>query len=177
MKTSTKTAIAVVGGVGVAVVIAAAFEHKAHAAPACKCPDGSPCPGGDTSKCPPPGQLGNNDPDSPPGGWTYNGTVGDPASIAAAIAAFKAAVGAAGSNPACDPNVRQATRNLQAALGLAQINGGPGWNAVNPPGTDGRYGGDVYKAASVYDSSMPQPFYSNSQPVRPSCWGPPGTYT
>jgi hypothetical protein len=81
-----------------------------------------------------------------------------------------AATQLAALNP-CDASSEQAVRNFQAAAGLAQLNGGAGWNAVNPPGTDGRYGHDVAALLSKYVSHAPAPCSP-----RPSWWGPPGTY-
>jgi hypothetical protein len=159
MTPGQKTAV-VVGVAGVAtVVIVGIFEHFAHAAPnaPCKCPDGTPCPGGDPSKCPPPGQLGQNDPDSPPGGWNYTGNVSS--NVQQAMQALAAV------NP-CDCANVGVVRAAERAAGLT-VNGQ----------TDGRYGGDLFKVAGQYVPNPPQPCYSNSNPNRPSWWGAPGTYT
>src|ERR1039458_9378446 len=95
MDKATKTVIAVGGGVVGAVIIAAIFEHYAHAAPAapppgtkCLCPDGTACPNGDVTQCPPPKQGQN--PYSPPGGWVYSG---DPTKDYLPSAALLAAAG------------------------------------------------------------------------------------
>jgi hypothetical protein len=151
------------------------FE-KAHAATSpplppmpSTCPDGSLAPGGNTAACPPP-KMGPNDPDSPPGGWQYNASVASPQTVQAAAAALAAV------NP-CLPSSEQLVRNFQAAAGLAQLNTSPGWNAVNPPGTDGRYGGDTAKAMAQYVPNPPAACYSNISTSRPAWWGPVGGYT
>lgn len=164
----------IAGGVGVAALIGfLIYEKQAHAAPKVlpptRCPDGSPAPGGIVGNCPPP-SMGNNDPDAPPGGWVYNAPVAPAPTIQQTAAALAAL------DP-CDPKNAQAVRNFQAAAGLAQINGGPGWDQVNPPGTDGRYGGDTAKALATYVQNAPAPCYSNAHPQRPGWWGPVGTYT
>lgn len=157
---------------GTAGVVAMGLWDKAHAAQApalpTTCADGTPAPGGNTAACPPP-KMGNNDPDAPPGGWAYNAPVAQPSALQQAAQAL------AKLDP-CNPASEQAVRNFQAAAGLAQINGGPGWNAVSPPGTDGRYGGDTALALAKYVPNAPPACYSNSNPTRPGWWGPPGTY-
>jgi hypothetical protein len=134
------------------------------------CPNGTPAPGGNTAACPPP-QMGNNDPDAPPGGWVYNAPVAAPSAVQAAATALAAV------NP-CLQSSEQLVRNFQAAAGLAQLNASGNWNAVSPPGTDGRYGGDAALALAQYVPNAPPACYSNANPNnRPSWWGPAGTFT
>jgi hypothetical protein len=114
--------------------------------------------------------MGANDPDSPPGGWVYTAPVAPVSTIQAAATALAAV------DP-CNPANEQLVRNFQAAAGLAQLNGGPGWDQVNPQGTDGRYGGDAAKALAQYVNNAPAACYSDSNPTRPAWWGPIGTYT
>ncbi len=166
-----------VGAVG-AILLASSTASAAPAKPKPvpppppqpKCPDGSLAPNGDVTKCPLLGQnLGQNDPTSPPGGWSYNGNVqSDVVTKAQALAAV---------DPCAKQN-EQIVRDFQGAAGLAQINGGPGWDQVSPPGTDGRYGGDDQKALAailgVSISQVPQTCFANG---RPGWWGAVGTYT
>lgn len=168
MEKGAKTAIVVLGGVTGAIVIAAIWEHYAHAAqpigPKGKfCPDGTPAPNDDTSKCPVP-HPGQN-PYSPPGGWQYSG---NPTADYLPSAALLAAV-----NP-CDCANVGLVRRFEVASGLKQ-----------PGGSDGRYGPDVQKAlqnaiqdiaSQGYDVSglsAPAPCESNG---RPAWWGPTAQY-
>jgi hypothetical protein len=165
-------AIAGLAGVGAFLLFqkhAAASPGTPKVLPPTRCPDGSSPLGGDVSTCPPP-HMGTNDPDSPPGGWSYNAPVAPPSLLSQTAAALAAV------DP-CDPKNVQLVRNFQSAAGLAQINGGPGWDQVSPPGTDGRYGGDTAKALAQYVQTAPAPCYSNANPSRPAWWGAPGTYT
>ncbi len=159
-----------VGGSALAMVLG--YPGRASAAPVVTtaCPDGSLPPGGNVSSCPPP-KMGPNDPDSPPGGWSYNGQVSSAAAIQAAATALAAV------DP-CQPANVQLVRNFQGAVGLVQTNSGqPDWSSVNPPGTDGRYGGDAAKALAQYVPNAPPACYSNSNPTRPSWWGAVGAFT
>ncbi len=163
--------IGVVAAVGVIAYILFSSKTASAApqpAPAPKCPDGSMPPGGNLTNCPPP-HMGPNDPDAPPGGWAYNGSVS--ANVQQAATALAAV------DP-CQQSSEQLVRNFQAAAGLS-ITGGIGDpNAVNPPGTDGRYGGDAETALAQYVPNPPAACYSNANPnSRPSWWGAPGTYT
>ncbi len=77
-------------------------------------------------------------------------------------------------------------RMWEWAAGLTQTPGGPGWNQVEPPGTDGRYGRDAHDAMVKYGIPNPPAVASK----RPAWWGvehayanpneppaPPGTFT
>src|SRR5271166_9156 len=161
--------VGVVAAVGViAYILLSSKTASAAQQPAPKCPDGSLPPGGNLTNCPSP-KLGNNDPDAPPGGWAYNGSVSSNVQ--------QAATALAAVDP-CQKSSEQLVRNFEAAAGMT-ITGGTGDpNAVTPPGTDGRYGGDVAAALAQYVSNPPQACYSNANPnSRPSWWGSPGTYT
>lgn len=171
MKKATKTAIVVVGGVGIAVIAAGIWEHLAHAAPPLGpkgkfCPDGSPAPNDDVTKCPPP-HPGQNQ-YSPPGGWQYSG---NPSADYLPSAFLLAQV-----DPCACANVGL-VRRFQAAAGLVQAGQ-----------SDGRYGPDVQKALQsaiqdiagqgydVSKLSAPAPCEQTQAP-RPSWWGAVGTYT
>lgn len=81
---------------------------------------------------------------------------------------------AANALAAVDPTLQQnqqLVRNFQDAAGLAQRPGGPGWDQVQPTGTDARYGHDV---AAVLGQYVPNPPPASS--TRPTWWGPPGKY-
>lgn len=166
--------IAIGVGVGAGVLLLAYFMFRsksAHAAPAGAsktCPDGSSAPGGVLTNCPSP-KMGVNDPDAPPGtGWAYNGSV---------TSSVQAAAQALAAVDPCAQSSEQLVRNFQAAAGLS-ITGGLGDpNAVSPPGTDGRYGGDTAKALALYVSNAPAACYSFANPNRPSWWGAVRTYT
>ena len=169
MKKSTKTAIIVGGGVVGAVAIAAIFEHYAHAAPPLGpqgkfCPDGSPAPGDDVTKCPPP-HPGQN-PYSPPGGWQYSG---NPSADYLPSAFLLAKV-----DP-CDCANVGLVRRFQAAAGLVQAGK-----------SDGRYGPDVQKALASAISDIAGQGYDVSglsapapceNAGRPAWWGAVGSYT
>jgi hypothetical protein len=100
----------------------------------------------------------------PGGTYVYTGPQAAPDVLGSAAAALAAV------NP-CDASNEQLVRNFQSAAGLAQIPGGAGWNSVSPAGTDGRYGHDVSAILQKY-----QPHAPPGCSVRPSWWGPPGTY-
>ena len=134
------------------------------------CPDGTLAPNGSLAACASP-KMGPNDPDSPPGGWVYNAPVASTQTVQQAAAALAAV------NP-CLQSSEQLVRNFQAAAGLAQLNAAGDWNAVSPPGTDGRYGGDCAIAMKQYVTNPPPACYSNANPNnRPAWWGPAGTFT
>ena len=169
MNGGTKAAVAVGGGVVLALVIAGIWEHYAHAAPPIGpkgkfCPDGTPAPNDDPTQCPPP-HPGQN-PYSPPGGWQYSG---DPTKDYLPSAALLARV-----DPCSCANVGL-VRRFQAAAGLVQAGK-----------SDGRYGPDVQKALQnaiadiagqgydVSGLSAPAPCESAG---RPSWWGAVGAYT
>ncbi len=101
----------------------------------------------------------------PGGGFVYTAPQAPPDVLMMAAKALAAV------NP-CDASSEQFVRNFQAAAGLAQLNGGAGWNSVSPPGTDGRYGHDVAAVLQKYVSHAPPPCVP-----RPSWWGRPGAYT
>ncbi|MHB8563334.1 MAG: peptidoglycan-binding domain-containing protein [Acidiferrobacteraceae bacterium] len=166
MDKSTKTAIAIGGGVVGALVIAGIWEHFAHAAPAvppCKCYDNSPCPGGDPTKCPPPGTtFGPSNQSNVT--YNYTGTIqADVLQRAQALAAV---------DPCKCANVNL-VRAFQYAAGLT-VSGQ----------TDGRYGSNTAAALAYYVNNAPaacstqswegaEGTYSN-----PNCQGDQGpTYT
>lgn len=170
MNKGTKAAVAVGGGVVLAVVVAAVWEHYAHAAPqpigpkGKFCPDGTPAPNDDPTQCAPP-HPGQN-PYSPPGGWQYSG---NPSADYLPSAALLAKV-----DPCACANVGL-VRRFQAAAGLVQSGK-----------SDGRYGPDVQKALQsaisdiagqgydVSGLSAPAPCEANG---RPGWWGAVGAYT
>ena len=166
MEKGTKTAIVVGGGLVLAVIIAAIFEHYAHAAPAIVptgplCPDGTSAPGGVIANCPPPAPGQN--PYSPPGGWVYSG---DPTKDFLPSVALLAA---AGVDPCACANVGL-VRRVQAAAGLVQSGQ-----------SDGRYGPDVQKALQSGIADLAAQGYDVSglvaHPIcetngRPTWWGP-----
>jgi hypothetical protein len=102
-------------------------------------------------------------PHSVPGGsWVYTAPQAAPDLVQSTATALAAV----------DPYLKsseQIVRNFQGAAGLAQLTG-PGANAVNPPGTDGRYGHDVAAVLGKYANA---PLVS---PTRASWWGPIGSY-
>ena len=94
--------------------------------------------------------------------YKYNAPV---APNAAQLAAQLAAV-----DP-CQQANEGLVRAFQSAAGLAQLNASAGWDQVSPPGTDGRYGHDVFVTMQSYVAKPPPPCAP-----RPKWWGPPGTY-
>jgi hypothetical protein len=138
MKKGTKVAVAVGGGVVLAVVAAGIFEHFAHAAPAVPapstCPDGSAIPAGGISQC---GALGNTLGPSNQSNQTYNYT-GQPTADVQAAANALAAV-----DPCQCANV-MLVRAFQAAAGLT-VSGQ----------TDGRYGSNTATVLGRYVSNPP----------------------
>ncbi|MHB8330792.1 MAG: hypothetical protein ACYDEA_01175 [Candidatus Dormibacteria bacterium] len=171
MDKSTKTAIAIGGGVVGALVIAGIWEHFAHAAPAIAptgplCPDGTAAPGGVIANCPAP-HPGQN-PYSPPNGWVYSG---DPTKDFLPSVALLAA---SGVDPCACANVGL-VRRVQAAAGLVQSGQ-----------SDGRYGPDVQRALQSGIADLASQGYDVSglvaHPIcetngRPSWWGAVGAYT
>jgi hypothetical protein len=160
MKKTTKTALAIGGGIAGAAVLAALWEHFAHAssgppAPAqCKCPDGTPCPNGDITQCPPAGtSLGQ----SSESGQTYNYGGSVQANVVQAAQALAAV------DPCQCANVA-AVRTFQLAAGLT-VTGQD----------DGRYGSNTAAALAnvlgVAASAVPAPCATQSW------WGAVGTYT
>jgi hypothetical protein len=134
------------------------------------CPDGSPAPGDDITKCPKP-KMGTG-PTSPPGGWQYDGT---------ATADFIPAAMALGVLDPCACTSEAAVRRFQAAAGLWQHDPQTGTAQ-----TDGRYGHDGHEAlgyaltdAGTQGLQAPTtvPADCTASGSRPSWWGPVGTYT
>ncbi len=101
----------------------------------------------------------------PGGHFVYTGAQAPQAEVQAAADALAAV----------DPTLKQneqLVRNFQDAAGLAQRPGGPGWDQVQPTGTDGRYGHDVRAVLGQYVSNPPP-----ASATRPSWWGNVGAYT
>jgi len=108
---------------------------------------------------------GTAQPHKVPGGtYVYTGAQASPADVQATANALAAV----------DPTVKsseQLVRNFQDAAGLAQRPGGPGWDQVQPTGTDGRYGHDVAAILAQYVPNAPP-----ASATRPTWWGPTSTY-
>ena len=102
-----------------------------------------------------------------PGGlYVYTAPQAAPDLVQAAATALAAV------NPGVQSS-EQLVRNFQGAAGLAQLNGGPGWDSVSPPGTDGRYGHDVAAVLSKYVPNAPAPCTRATV----NWWGKVGSYT
>jgi hypothetical protein len=100
----------------------------------------------------------------PGGTYVYTAPQAAPDLVQAAATALAAV------NP-CLKTSEQLVRNFQGAAGLAQLTG-PGASAVQPAGTDGRYGHDVAAVLAKYVPNAPPPCAT-----RPAWWGAVGSYS